>query len=411
MTDEPLIVAPEDTLGEVAERMTTLDVGSALVADYGRLIGIVTSRDLLRAFAGRIHSSEARVREWMTAEPISVSRDAPLAAAAAADERACVPPPARRRRACGRTRGHAQRGPRARRPPGARTSASASRTRVRSALNDGCGDPLPGADEALRRRRRLDRLELSVPGGRVVGYLGPNGAGKTTTIRILMDPPGRPTATSRCSGQTASRGPRPTGRIGYLPGELRLDERLTVRETLDFWSRLRGDAVEPEYVRDLCERLDLDVRRRARDLSSGNRRKVGLVGAFMAKPELLVLDEPTGGLDPLVQEEFIRLVEEVRAEGRTVFLSHVLSEVARVADEVIVLRAGRVVAGGAVADLRQAARQPFTAWFAAVPPIEELKEVEGVDDLVVRGREVSGVVDGRPDRCSRCSPATRSSIC
>ena len=81
MTDEPLIVAPEDTLGEVAERMTTLDVGSALVADYGRLIGIVTSRDLLRAFAGRIHSSEARVREWMTAEPISVSRDAPLAAA------------------------------------------------------------------------------------------------------------------------------------------------------------------------------------------------------------------------------------------------------------------------------------------------------------------------------------------
>jgi ABC-2 type transport system ATP-binding protein len=117
----------------------------------------------------------------------------------------------------------------------------------------------------------------------------------------------------------------------------------------------------------------------------------------MAKPELLVLDEPTGGLDPLVQEEFIRLVEEVRADGRTVFLSsHVLSEVARIADEVIVLRAGRVVAGGTVADLRQAARQPFTAWFAADPPVGELKAVEGVDDLVVRGREVSGVVDGQP---------------
>ena len=142
----------------------------------------------------------------------------------------------------------------------------------------------------------LDRLELSVPGGRVVGYLGPNGAGKTTTIRILMDL-ARPTNgdVAVLGANPRRAGPRPTGRIGYLPGELRLDERLTVRETLDFWSRLRGDAVEPEYVRDLCERLDLDVRRRARDLSSGNRRKVGLVGAFMAKPELLVLDEPTGG--------------------------------------------------------------------------------------------------------------------
>jgi ABC-2 type transport system ATP-binding protein len=242
----------------------------------------------------------------------------------------------------------------------------------------------------------LDRLELSVPGGRVVGYLGPNGAGKTTTIRVLMDL-ARPTAGDVAVLGADPRRARPglRQRIGYLPGELRLDERLTVRETLDLWSRLRGASVDPAYVRDLCDRLDLDIRRRARDLSSGNRRKVGLVGAFMAKPELLVLDEPTGGLDPLVQEEFIRLVEEVRADGRTVFLSsHVLSEVARIADEVIVLRAGRVVAGGTVADLRQAARQPFTAWFAADPPVDELKAVEGVGDLVVRGREVSGVVDG-----------------
>ena len=112
-----------------------------------------------------------------------------------------------------------------------------------------------------------------------------------------------------------------------------------------------------------------------------------------------------------MQEEFIGLVEEVRADGRTVFSSHVLSEVARVADEVIVLRSGRVVAGGTVADLRQAARQPFTAWFAVDPPVDELKGVEGVGELVVRGREVSGVSMVRPGRCSRCSPATRSSIC
>jgi ABC-2 type transport system ATP-binding protein len=243
----------------------------------------------------------------------------------------------------------------------------------------------------------LDRLDLSVPGGRVVGYLGPNGAGKTTTIRIVMDL-ARPT---EGDVEVLGADPRRAGaglrrRIGYLPGELRLDERLTVAETLELWSRLRG-GVDAAYLRELCDRFDLDVRRRARDLSSGNRRKVGLVGAFMAKPDLLVLDEPTSGLDPLVQEEFHRLVEEVRAEGRTIFLSsHVLSEVGRIADEVIVLRSGRVVAGGTVADLRRAARQPFTAWFAQDAPIDELKAAEGVGDLVVRGREVSGVVDGPP---------------
>ena len=244
----------------------------------------------------------------------------------------------------------------------------------------------------------LDRLELSVPRGKVVGYLGPNGAGKTTTIRILMDL-ARPT-----SGDVAVLGVDPRhggaglrGRIGYLPGELRLDERLTVGATLDLWSRIRG-GVDQAHVRRLCERLDLDVARPARDLSSGNRRKVGLVGAFMARPDLLVLDEPTGGLDPLVQGEFHRLVEEARAEGHTVFLSsHVLTEVGRIADEVIVLRSGRAVAGGAVADLRRAARQPFTAWFAGEPPVDELKGAAGVSDVVVRGREVSGAIDGAPD--------------
>jgi ABC-2 type transport system ATP-binding protein len=244
----------------------------------------------------------------------------------------------------------------------------------------------------------LDRLELSVPRGKVVGYLGPNGAGKTTTIRILMDL-ARPT-----SGDVEVLGVDPRhggaglrGRIGYLPGELRLDERLTVGATLDLWSRIRG-GVDQAYVRTLCERLDLDVARAARDLSSGNRRKVGLVGAFMARPDLLVLDEPTGGLDPLVQGEFHRLVEEARADGRTVFLSsHVLTEVGRIADEVIVLRSGRVVAGGAVADLRRAARQPFTAWFAGEPPVDELRAAAGVVGVVVRGREVSGAIDGPPD--------------
>ena len=243
----------------------------------------------------------------------------------------------------------------------------------------------------------LDHLDLSVPAGRVVGYLGSNGAGKTTTIRILMDL-SRPTSGHvEVLGQDPrTAGPGLRGRIGYLPGELRLDDRLTVEETLRSWARLRGN-VDPAFVRELCERLHLDVTRSVRGLSSGNRRKVGLVGAFMARPELLVLDEPTQGLDPLMQEQFLGLVEEARLAGSTVFLSsHVLSEVARVADDVLILRAGRLVAHGDVRELRRLARQPFTAWFAGAPPVRELEQIPGVEDVLARGSEVRGVVDGSP---------------
>ena len=244
----------------------------------------------------------------------------------------------------------------------------------------------------------LNGLDLEVPAGEVVGYLGPNGAGKSTTIRILLDlARADEGAVSVLGAEPRAGGPDLRRRLGYLPGELRLDERLTVGETLRSWSRLRGGGVDPAYVDALCDRLDLDQGRHAKTLSSGNRRKVGLVGAFMARPALLILDEPTSGLDPLVQAEFHELVAEVRGEGRTVFLSsHVLSEVQRVADRVIVIRRGRAVTSGAVDDLRLAARQPFTAWFADDPPVAELQAVAGVADVRVQGREVSGVVEGSP---------------
>jgi ABC-2 type transport system ATP-binding protein len=244
----------------------------------------------------------------------------------------------------------------------------------------------------------LAGLDLSVPQGRIVGYLGPNGAGKSTTIRILLDLARPGSGEVRVLGEDPRTArPELRRRIGYLPGELRLDERLRVDETLRSWDRLRGGGVDHAYVAELCERLALDPSRETRGLSSGNRRKVGLVGAFMARPELLVLDEPTSGIDPLVQAEFQRLVAEVRDEGRTVFLSsHVLSEVQRLADAVIVLRAGRVVATGSVEELRHAARQPFSVWFDGEPPVEELRSAPGVGDLEVRGTEVSGVLEGSP---------------
>ena len=244
----------------------------------------------------------------------------------------------------------------------------------------------------------LDGLDLEVPAGQVVGYLGPNGAGKSTTIRILLDLARADRGGVEVLGaDPRTAGPALRARIGYLPGELRLDERLTVGETFRSWARLRGGDVDTAYLDGLCRRVDLDPTRRTKGLSSGNRRKVGLVGAFMARPELLVLDEPTGGLDPLVQAEFQAMVEEVRDEGRTVFLSsHILSEVQRVADHIVVIRHGRTVASGSVDDLRLSARQPFTVWFSGAPPVDELRRVAGVSALEVRGTEVSGVVEGSP---------------
>lgn len=246
--------------------------------------------------------------------------------------------------------------------------------------------------------RALDALDLTVRRGRVTGYLGPNGAGKSTTIRILLDLARADAGEVRVLG-TDPRvgGPALRRRIGYLPGELRLDERLTVEETLRSWSRLRGGDLDPAYVDELCERLGLDRSRHTKGLSSGNRRKVGLVGAFMSRPELLVLDEPTAGVDPLVQATFVELVEEARDEGRTVFLSsHVLSEVQHVADDVVVLREGRVVATGDVDELRRAARQPFSVWFGGPVPAEELRATPGVHDVEVQGSQVRGAVEGSP---------------
>jgi ABC-type multidrug transport system ATPase subunit len=207
--------------------------------------------------------------------------------------------------------------------------------------------------DALKKRFAhviaLDRLDLEVPPGQVVGFLGPNGAGKSTTIRILLDLARPDGGSVEVLGEDPrTGGPALRQRIGYLPGELRLDERLTVAQTLHSWARLRGGGVDRGFLDKLCERLSLDPSRETRGLSSGNRRKVGLIGAFMARPELLILDEPTGGLDPLVQAEFQTMVEEARSDGATVFLSsHVLSEVQRVATHVVVIRRGRAVIEGA----------------------------------------------------------------
>ena len=178
-------------------------------------------------------------------------------------------------------------------------------------------DPVIVTEEVTKRFGSvvaLDRLSLEVPGGQVVGFLGPNGAGKSTTIRLLLDLARPDAGRIEVLGVDPRCGPEVRRRIGYVPGELRLDDRLTVEETLRSWGRLRG-RLDLTRAHELCERLALPLDRRARGLSGGNRRKVGLVGAFMAQPDLLILDEPTGGLDPLVQAEFQLLLAEATDAG------------------------------------------------------------------------------------------------
>jgi ABC-2 type transport system ATP-binding protein len=245
------------------------------------------------------------------------------------------------------------------------------------------------------RTHAVRGIDLEVQRGEVFGFLGPNGSGKTTTIRCILDLL-RPTA-----GQIEVLGldPRREGvavrrRVAYVPGELRLPERQTGYQLVAAIGRLRG-GLDAEWVRQLAERLDLDLGRRLRDLSSGNRRKVALLLAFTSTAELLVLDEPTNGLDPLIQHEFLRLVREAREAGTTIFLSsHVLSEVQRAADRVAVLRVGKVVALGTVDELRGRARQRVDIWFEGPPPTAELSALPGLVDQLIEGRRFAAILTG-----------------
>ncbi len=246
----------------------------------------------------------------------------------------------------------------------------------------------------------VEALDLDVEAGEVFGFLGPNGAGKTTTMRLLLDLL-RPTRGEACLFGRSARDPSVRSRVGYLPGELVLDPRMTGIATLRFLGRIAGGAAPvPTAGRrtELCERLNLsesDLRRRVREYSRGTKQKLALVAAFQHEPELLILDEPTTGLDPLVREVVFELLKEAGSEGVTVFhSSHVLSEVDRTCTRVGILRAGRLVGVMRVQDLRHASRRRMVVEFAeAVSPSElalpgvEVVELEGTR-VVLRARVI-----------------------
>lgn len=240
--------------------------------------------------------------------------------------------------------------------------------------------------KAYGRLTALSDVDLRIERGEVFGYLGPNGAGKTTTLRLLMGMLRPTSGTVALFGIDAwSAAATVHRRVGYVPGELALYPRMTGRQHIDYLQNLRRDR-DTRYADVLATRLDLELGKAVRALSKGNRQKLALVLALMTRPELLILDEPTGGLDPLVQLEFYAILREHTASGGTVLLSsHVLSEVQRVADRVGVLREGRLVAVETLEDLQAKSLHHVVAEFAAPVEAGALRHLEGVRDLVIDG--------------------------
>ena len=232
--------------------------------------------------------------------------------------------------------------------------------------------------------RGIVEVDLAVQKGEVFGFLGPNGAGKTTTIRTLLDLIRPTSGSARVFGIESSADPVAIHRrIGYLPGEFALYDRLTGGQHLEYFANLRG-GVDPAYQASLVERFDLDPSRKFKEYSKGNKQKVALVIALQHRPELLMLDEPTAGLDPLVQQTFFGVLREAVADGATVFLSsHILSEVEKTADRVGIIREGLLVKVGTVDDLRDLAHHQVELRFAGEVPVAAFEALPGVGEVIV----------------------------
>jgi ABC-2 type transport system ATP-binding protein len=239
----------------------------------------------------------------------------------------------------------------------------------------------------------LDALDLTIDEGQVFGYLGPNGAGKSTTISLLLGLIRATSGEARVFGLDAWQdAPAIHERLAYVPSEANLWPSLTGAEVLRFLGSVHG-SVDEVYRRGLIDRFDLDVDKKIRAYSHGNRQKVLLIAAFASRPELLLLDEPTTGLDPLMEQVFQACVREARDRAQTVLLSsHVLSEVEAVCDHVAMLRGGRIIETGRLDELRGLAALRVHAELAGPPP--DLSGVAGVTNLVVDGTALQCDVAG-----------------
>jgi ABC-2 type transport system ATP-binding protein len=250
-----------------------------------------------------------------------------------------------------------------------------------------------GLTKTFGQTRALDGLDLTVEPGEVHGFLGPNGAGKTTTIRILLG------LLRADAGHVSVLGGDPWAnavslhrRLAYVPGDVELWPNLTGGEAIDVLARLRG-GLNRTRIDQLCQRFDLDPTKKGRTYSKGNRQKVALIAALASDVELLLLDEPTAGLDPLMEAVFQDYVRQVKAAGRTVLLSsHILAQVEVLADRVSIIRLGRIVESGTLAQLRHLTRTTVTV--DTTHPTDRLAGLPGVHDLHAVDGQVRFQVDG-----------------
>lgn len=244
----------------------------------------------------------------------------------------------------------------------------------------------------------VNGVEFSVPRGEIFGYLGPNGAGKTTTIRMIMNFLTPSKGEIRVFGMNSSKEYLQIHkRIGYMNSDMKFYEHLTGNEMLLFLSNLRG-GVDKDNVERLSEKLDIDLSLKIRNLSRGNKQKIALIQAFMHRPELVILDEPSNGLDPLMQQQFNEIVKQSIADGSTVFLSsHILPEVEALCDRVAIIKEGVLVAEERVDVLKKNSVQKFEIIFSVKPPENIFQQVRGISNISIDDRVVTcsiiGVID------------------
>jgi ABC-2 type transport system ATP-binding protein len=263
-----------------------------------------------------------------------------------------------------------------------------------------------GLSKDFGEGRGVFDLDLDVEAGEILGFLGPNGAGKSTTMRMLVGlirpTGGRADVLGR---DITSDSLEIRRRTGYLAGDFGLYRQLTGRRMLEHLAALHG-GVPARAVDELAERFDAPLDRPIRDLSTGNRQKIGLIQALMHRPELLILDEPIAGLDPLVQRNFHELLLEVRAEGRSVFLSsHTLSEVDRVADRVAILRRGKLVVVDRLENLRALAIRRLDIEFAEAPDPAAFQAIPGVRTVEAAGALLHVSFEGSADAVVKAAAA------
>lgn len=259
---------------------------------------------------------------------------------------------------------------------------------------------IKGLEKSYGSFQALFGVDLEVRRGEILGFLGPNGAGKTTTIRCLLDQIRPQAGKIRVLGLDPQKNPvQIQRRTGYLPGELRLEGSLKVSQLFRYLKELRGNQIDEDYLKELIERLELDTSRRIKNLSSGNKQKVGVVQALMHQPELLILDEPTSGLDPLIQQEVYQLLREAQSQGTTVFFSsHILSEVETLADRVAIIRKGVIVEESTPAQIMGMSMRQVEIRFSENIDPEPLRRIPGAKiNSLSTGDQISLQVEGNMD--------------